>query len=203
MEEITSLRDRIIGRLRFKSDKGKNQRAGSEVKDDGLEKHRQNKSYLRLKRDLVDAGRDFSRDGLEDTDLSFGNLVDVCKTYCKLAESDGSHAKQTLRRIGELQFGKERIGSVNLLITQLFGEDNDEVESEMYDVGVSLEQVVDDGQGDLSHYPGGLLLKQKLPGSNGKYVFMLTNRQQSDEGKGYMKGLFEEVGIPIESNIRD
>lgn len=183
-----------------------------------VEQLRELSSFKNLKRKF--AGEPKFKAGLDPNDLTVGDLVDITKLYLEGAESRSQDQNQ-IGAIGEL-VGKVLVISpedpTGRTVTQelerlkriggLRGPKYEDLDraSSLYDLRPSLKKMLV-AQGsptrtiELSHYPGGIVIMQKLGDSPDKFEIFLTNRHDSDNGKPITE-IFEETGLPVRGNIR-
>ena len=183
---------KIFKFLRNRNEKQKREKA--------LERCRKLSAYTRLKEQF--AGTERTK-GLVEGDLSFGNLVDICVLYTQAAEGGYEHAKQVLKRIADKQL-KALWAAPSQLIDQLFDlKDLGLFYETTYEATLNTYTVAYDRfVHDLTHYPGGLILRPIRPRKDPeRYHFILTDRQRADQGKSWIEELFIEVGIPVVSHI--
>lgn len=132
-------------------------------------------------------------------------MVDVLHLYLETAESSLRGSFGPVARIAGLSITEkaseiqEEIGVLSRIDTTPESLNRD---SSLYAMKVDLQQAVEQGKDELSHYPGGIIIKNRFGDDRDKYCFLLTNRQQSDDGKPVAKA-FREVGLPVISNIKE
>ncbi|OGK23451.1 hypothetical protein A3A46_03335 [Candidatus Roizmanbacteria bacterium RIFCSPLOWO2_01_FULL_37_13] len=145
------------------------------------------------------------RSGLNEDQLSVGDLVDILDLYLRAAESDTRGKCSTIARIVEVSFPVEQLTLVAEELKKL--KDNSLKPSDLnrtyslYSLPINLRRVTEEDLGELSHYPGGIMiteLKDESYKPTGKYTLLLTNRQQADnENLTRIKQIFGEVGLPV------
>jgi hypothetical protein len=174
---------------------------------DRQEAIRNSEPFKRLQTKFARIGED-ARSGLMDNQLTVGDLVDILDLYLEAAESDKRGACSTIARIINKTVPAEQLTSMAEELKKLSGitlrpSDLDRTHP-LYSLSINLRLVMETGSEELSHYAGGIVIAELRDDSfehTGKYALILTNRHQMDDGKP-IRQIFEEVGLPVISNIR-
>lgn len=169
---------------------------------DQKEALRQSPHYERLKKSLE--GKEFPG-YFGDEDLSFGEVADTAFLYLEGVQTDPKDAVKALNKIAQSQFSQDYDKAVDLITRMISQGEPIDPDEDLYKKTVSIEKIIQMKLGELSHYPGGIKIKEKsfLKKDRGKYVFWLSNRQNRDKGEQWVKEVMEETGVPVISNIND
>ena len=157
-------------------------------------KMRNSAPFLRLKERIADKGCSYTEEGFGSEDLCFGEIVDIGLLYVNAAGSGRDSLEENLKKLAEDQLPADIQREAEVLIAKLLELKDDEINQDVYNYKCRIK----DGM-ELTHYPGGLMIKKRLR-SDG-LDFMLVNRQQQDNGIGYIKNIFRDLGLAVKSNI--
>jgi len=166
-----------------------------------IEGVRKSLSYSRLHSRML---KKDSESVINKGELSFGELVDAVFIYCSLSGGGFFHVEQVLNSIVISFVDLDNVEEYHVFIDNVFSRDASEnlqnININVYEHVLNTNDIIQNSLGVISHYPGGIKLKESAEHDQG-YAFLLTNRQQADNGKIYIKDFFRELGLPVKSEI--
>ena len=149
------------------------------------------------------------RAGLGQSDLTVGDLVDIVHLY---AVSSGSQTQGRYREIVQMLGGlsanqnlEETVNSELAKLNSVSADPKDlDRENPLYSIAVDLSLIASENPFELTHYPGGLKIAELIEQNKqpkAMYTLVVHDRQQKIDKGRPIKQAFEEVGLPVRSNI--
>lgn len=125
---------------------------------DNIEQLRTSGVYQRLK-DKFTEGKLDVRGGFQEGDLTVGDLVDVLHLYLVATESSTRGIFQPIAEMARLSLGddvqKTATEELKRLSRMDVNPESFDRENALYSLPVNIQQAIDEGKDELTHYPGG------------------------------------------------